>query len=211
MIENLSENDKKAYAFIRNRIISGLEAPTLREINVVIEKSSPRSADLALQRLEKSGLIKRINGKIRLTSESLAPNSSISTIDVPLVGMVAAGVPILAEENIEATIPISTAMARPGSKYFLLRVDGTSMNKAKVNGVKINDGDIVLVRQQETADDGQIIVALINDSATIKYLERKNGVVILRPKSSDPHRPIVLTDNCMIQGVVIGVLPSDLY
>jgi repressor LexA len=84
------------------------------------------------------------------------------------------------------------------------------MNQAKVNGTNINDGDIVLVRQQATADDGQIVVALINDSATIKFLERKNNMVILRPKSSDPHMPIVLTDNCIIQGVVIAVLPSDL-
>jgi repressor LexA len=80
-----------------------------------------------------------------------------------------------------------------------------------VSGVSIDDGSIVLVRQQESADDGQVVVALINDEATVKILERKNGVVILRPKSSDPHTPIVLTDNCIIQGVVVGVLPPDLY
>lgn len=209
-MKNLNENDKKAYAYIRNRIIHG-DNPTLKEINEITKKSSPRSAVLTLERLENAGLIKRIDRKIKLVSESSSHNKSILTVDVPLVGMVAAGVPILAEENIEVTIPISTALARPGSKYFLLRVDGTSMNQAKVNGVKINDGDIVLVRQQETADNGQIVVALINDSATIKYLEQKNGMVILRPKSSYPHKPIILTDNCRIQGVVIGVLPSDLY
>ncbi|MFM2357669.1 MAG: hypothetical protein RJA61_406 [Candidatus Parcubacteria bacterium] len=209
MIESLNDNDKKAYAFIRNRLIHG-ESPTLKEINKITGKSSPRSAVLAIERLENAGLIKRFGRKIRLVSESSSHNKSISTINIPLVGSVAAGVPILAEENVEATIPVSTAIARPGSKYFLLRVDGTSMNQAKVNGTNINDGDIVLVRQQATADDGQIVVALINDSATIKFLERKNNMVILRPKSSDPHMPIVLTDNCIIQGVVIAVLPSDL-
>jgi len=209
MIESLNDNDKKAYAFIRNRLIHG-ESPTLKEINEITGKSSPRSAVLAIERLENAGLIKRFGRKIRLVSESSSHNKSISTINIPLVGSVAAGVPILAEENVEATIPVSTAIARPGSKYFLLRVDGTSMNQAKVNGTNINDGDIVLVRQQATADDGQIVVALINDSATIKFLERKNNMVILRPKSSDPHMPIVLTDNCIIQGVVIAVLPSDL-
>ena len=211
MVQHLKDTDKRAYVFIRNRIVHGLGAPTLREINQVIEKSSPRSAVLALGRLENAGLIKRTGGKIRLTSESAAANASISTIDVPLVGTIAAGAPILAEENIEATIPVSTALARPGSKYFLLRVSGTSMNRATVRSVNIEHGSIVLVRQQNSADNGDIVVALINDEATVKIVEQKSGVVILRPKSSDPHKPIVLSENCIIQGVVLAVLPSDIY
>lgn len=211
MREYLSESDKKVYSLIRNRLIHGLEAPTLREINQVTEKLSPRSSVLALERLEEAGLIRRAGRKMRLTSPSLASNSSVSTIGVPLVGRIAAGAPILAEENVEAVIPVSTALARPGSTYFLLRVAGTSMNEAKVGGVKIEDGSIVLVRQQSSADEGEIVVALIDDEATVKILERKNGMVILRPKSSDPHVPIVLTDSCIIQGVVVGVLPPDLY
>jgi repressor LexA len=166
---------------------------------------------LAIERLEGAGLIKRVGKKIRLVSQSLEHNMSVSTVEVPLVGAVAAGAPMLAEQNIQTTIPVSTALARPGSKYFLLRVVGTSMNEAKIGGVKIEDGSIVLVRQQESAQDGDTVVALINDEATVKILERKNGMVILRPKSSDLHTPIVLTDNCIIQGVVVGVLPSDLY
>lgn len=211
-MENLSNKDKKAYAFIRNRFVHGFEAPTLREINEVIGKSSPRSAVLALMRLERAKLIRRSGRKIRLTSQGLEHNASISTVDVPLVGSIAAGVPMLAEENVEATIPVSTALAHTGSQYFLLRVVGTSMNAAKINGVNIDDDSIVLVRQQEHADDGNVVVAFINDEATVKILERKNGVVILRPKSSDKeHGPIVLTDNCIVQGVVVGVLPPDLY
>lgn len=210
MPQYLTDSDKKAYAFIRNRLVHGLGSPTLREINEVTGRSSPRSAVLVIERLEKADLIKRSNRKIRLISPSLEQNKSISTVDVPLVGAIAAGAPMLAEQNIEATIPVSTALARPGAKYFLLRVVGTSMNLARVNGVNINDGDLVLVRQQGAADDGNIVVALINDEATVKVLDRRGGVVILRPKSSDPHTPIVLTDNCRIQGVVAAVLPSDL-
>jgi repressor LexA len=132
---------------------------------------------------------------------------SISTINVPLVGSVACGVPLFAEENIETLIPVSTALARAGSKYFILRAKGTSMNDAG-----IDDGDLLLVRQQDTADDKQKVVALINDEATVKILEKGNGVVILRPKSKDKsHKPIILTDNCMIQGVVVAVLPADLH
>lgn len=211
MIENLTESDKKVYALIRNRIVHGLDAPTLREINEVTKKSSPRSAVLALNRLEKAGLIRRSGRKIQLVSQSLASNASISTVNVPLVGYIAAGMPILAEENVQAVVPVTTALARPGSKYFLLRVVGTSMNQAKIGGAKIEDGSIVLVRQQDCADDGDIVVALINDEATVKILEQKNGMVILRPKSSDLHTPIVLSDNCIIQGVVVAVLPADLY
>lgn len=208
---DLSENDRKVYALIRNRIIHGLSIPTLEDINKVIGKSSVRSAVLSLERIERAGLIQRSGRNIRLMNESLDSNASISTVDVPLVGSVAAGAPMLAEENVEAIIPVTTALARPGAKYFLLRVTGTSMNLAEVRGVKIENGTIVLVRQQQTADDGDIIVALINDSATVKILERKSGVVVLKPKSSDSHMPIILTENCLIQGVVVAVLPVDVY
>lgn len=210
MLEHLNENDKKAYAFIRNRLVHGMEAPTLREINEVTGKVSPRSAVLALERLERAGLIRRAGRKVRLTSLNLGSNESVFTVNVPLVGSIAAGAPILAVENVEAIISVSTALARPGSKHFLLRVVGTSMNEAMVGGSKIEDGSIVLVRQQNSADDGQVVIALIDDVATVKILERKSNIVILRPKSSDPHSPIVLTDNCTIQGVVVGVLPPDL-
>ncbi|QQS16041.1 MAG: repressor LexA [Candidatus Moraniibacteriota bacterium] len=212
MIQHLSETDKKVYVLVRNKIVHGLPAPTLREINEVTGKTSPRSAVLALQRLEKAGLIRRSGRKIRLVSQGNSSNASVTTIDVPLVGSIAAGAPILAEENVEVSIPVSIGLARPGSAYFLLRVRGTSMNQATVRGTEITDGSIVLVRQQPVADNGDVVVALINDETTVKMLDRKNGMVILRPKSSDPdHRPIILTSNCIIQGVVVGVLPADLY
>ena len=97
-------------------------------------------------------------------------------------------------------------MAKKGSQYFLLRASGDSMNLAG-----INNRDILLIKQQNTADNGQQVVALINDEATVKIFEKKSGAVILRPKSTNSaHRPIILTDNCQIQGVVIAVLPADL-
>jgi repressor LexA len=114
---------------------------------------------------------------------------------------------MLAEENVEAEIAVSTALAKPGSKYFLLRASGDSMNQAG-----INSGDLLLIRQQTTAENGQRVVALINDEATVKEFEKNGDVVILRPRSSSKeHKPIVLTDNCIIQGVVQAVLPSDIY
>lgn len=205
ILNNLSDKDKKAFALIRNKIIHYGKSPTLSEINEVTGGKSPRSASLVVDRLIEAKMIKKEGRTLKLVG--IHSTQSISTINVPLVGSVACGMPIFAEENIETLIPVSTALAKTGSKYFILRAKGTSMNDAG-----INDNDLLLVRQQDTAEDGQKVVALINDEATVKILEKGNGVVILRPKSKDKsHKPIILTNNCTIQGVVVAVLPSDLY
>lgn len=208
----LSDNDKKVYLMIRNRLIHGFEPPTFREIIKEIGKSSPRSAALAIERIEFAGLIKRNSqNKIILTNESFSESKSIQTIEVPLIGTVSAGSPILAHENIETYITISTALAKKPNNYFLLRIEGDSMNLAEVNGVKIENKSIVLVRQQPVAEEGKPVVALIDDSATVKFLEKENGLVILRPKSTESkYKPIILTENCTIQGIVVAVLPKNL-
>jgi len=206
MIQELSDKDKKAYNLIRNALIHEGRRPTLREINAVTGGKSPRSASLVIDRLIKLGFLKKYGDNIRLSENAMVNPASISTVNVPLVGTVACGLPVLAQENIETHIPVSTALAKKGSAYFLLRASGNSMNKAG-----IDDGDILLVRQQSTADDGQKVVALINDEATVKFLERKVGAVILRPASSDQnHKPIVVSENCQILGIVVAVLPSNL-
>jgi repressor LexA len=205
VINNLSDKDKKAFALIRNKIIHYGDSPSLREINEVTGGKSPRSASLVVERLAQAGLIKK-NGRNLILTDARATNS-VSTVEVPLVGAVTCGTPMLAEENIQTYISVSTALAKKGSTYFLLRAMGDSMNLAG-----INSGDLLLIRQQETAETGDKVVALINDEATLKSFERVKGAVVLRPKSSNKvHKPIVLTDNCQIQGVVVAVLPSDLY
>lgn len=203
----LSDSDKKTFAFIRNRIVHTGQSPTYREINEFTGKSSPRSASLVIDRLVKAGLLKKIGGTLRLQDPDNELKDSIATVNLPLVGTVACGVPILAEENIETYIPVSTAFAKKGGAYFLLRARGNSMDRAG-----IRDKDILLVRQQNDATNGDRVVALINDEATVKSYERTSDAVILRPKSSEPqHKPIVLTDTCEIQGVVVAVLPGNLY
>jgi repressor LexA len=205
MTNNLSDKDKKAFALIRNKIIHYGESPTLREINEVTGGKSPRSASLVIDRLVESGLIKKSGRNLILANTY--KESSISTIQVPLVGSVSCGTPVFAEENIQTYIPISTRMAQKGSKYFLLRASGDSMDEAG-----INSGDLLLIRQQDSAEKGDKVVALINDEATVKVFEKTRDAVILRPQSKNKnHKPIILTDNCMIQGVVVAVLPSDLY
>jgi repressor LexA len=204
MNKNTRGKDISVLKFIRNTFINSGTGPSLREINEVTGGKSPRSASIILDRLEKDGFIKRQNGKI--ISIAFEKPNSVSTINIPLVGAVPCGAPMLAEQNIETYIPVSTALAKKGSNYFLLRATGDSMNLAG-----INDKDILLVRQQETADNGEKVVALIDEEATVKILEKKDDVVILRPKSSNSsHKPIILSNNCQIQGVVVAVLPSDL-
>lgn len=205
MTNNLSDKDKKAFALIRNKIVYYGKSPTLSEINEVTGGASPRSASLVINRLIDAGLIKKIGRQLILTGSQTT--ASISTVDVPLVGAVTCGTPVLAEENIQALIPVSTGLAKKGSKYFLLRAIGDSMNLAG-----INSGDLLLIRQQDTAEDNDKVVALINDEATIKIFKKANGAVVLQPKSTNKdHKPIILTDNCIIQGVVVAVLPGDLY
>jgi repressor LexA len=163
---------------------------------------SPRSASLVLEELRRTGFLKKKSGGWQLFG-NFAEDVARTTL-VPLVGNVSCGPLMLAEGNIEALIPVSTALARPGAKYFLLRAIGNSMNRAG-----IQDGDVVLVRQQPDADSGQKVVALIDDMATIKEYRRERNVVILKPCSSDPkHQPIILTDDFHIQGVVVATLPG---
>ncbi|MCX7698830.1 MAG: transcriptional repressor LexA [Candidatus Goldbacteria bacterium] len=126
------------------------------------------------------------------------------TVQVPVVGRASCGKPILAEENIESTIPVSTKIARPPYKYFFLRAKGDSMNLAG-----INDGDLVLVRQQQTAQNKDIVVALIDDEATIKEYNIMEDKVILKPKSDNPvHKPIIVTRDLKIQGIVVSTISN---
>lgn len=205
MLQHLNDKDKRAFALIRNKIAHHGESPTLREINEVTGGKSPRSASLVIDRLIEAKLIKKIGRQLVLIG--VPSNASVTTVDVPLVGAVACGAPILAEQNIQTRIPVSTALAKKGSTYFFLRAIGDSMDQA---GIK--SGDLLLVRQQAIAEDGDRVVALINDEATVKIFEQADGAVILRPKSSKKiYKPIILTDNCVIQGVVVAVLPGDLH
>lgn len=140
---------------------------------------------------------------IDIVAEDIKSGSE-QTVEVPVVGKVSCGDPILAIENIESTIPVSTKLARPPYKYFLLKVKGDSMNLAN-----INDGDFVLVRQQQTAQNKDIIVALIDDEATIKEYNLVDDKVILKPISSNPvHKPIILTNDFKVQGIVVSTIPK---
>lgn len=203
----LPEKELEALRYLRNAIVHDGYSPSVRELAEELGYKSPRSAFLLLRRLIEHGWLKRKeDGDLQLRKDLPETSDHARTVEIPLVGAVACGAPLLAKENIEAYIPVSTSLARPGGKYFLLRAVGDSMNQAG-----IEDGNLVLVRQQPTADNGQKVVALIDDEATVKELHREKEVVVLNPKSTNKkHKPIVLTDDFIIQGVVMSVLPGNI-
>jgi repressor LexA len=177
----------------------------VRELAAGLNYRSPRSASDILVSLQARGIVKRgADRKLRLVRDPEEDQFRARTVDVPLVGTVAAGSPILAEENIQAMIPVSVSLARPPHRYFLLRVAGDSMNKAG-----IEDGSLVLVQQQNSAADGDKVVALIDDEATVKVLKRSRDAVLLLPQSTNPtHKPIILNQEFQVQGVVRAAIPN---
>jgi repressor LexA len=205
-MDRTSKKDLQGYAFLRNSVLHSGVIPSLREIGRAIGYGSPRSVQLMLHRLQKKGLISYQDGIIKL-SPAAHRDFTERTVAVPLIGSVACGSPSLAEQQPEALIEISTRIVRPHHSYFLLRAAGTSMNKSG-----INEGDLVLVRQQSTAHEGERVVALINDEATVKHFYREGKMVVLKPNSRDKqHKPIILSEEFLIQGVVVAVLPRHVY
>ncbi len=196
-------NEIRGLGLIRDSILYRGRAPTLQAICDHVGFKSRRSASLLIERLIKKGYLARTpTGKLRLIRDIVDEMHMERTIEIPLVGAVPCGLPMLAEENIEAMVPVSQRLARPGASYFLLRAVGNSMN---LGGIE--DGDLVLVRQQPVAQDGEVVVALIDDAATIKKFGRRGDKVVLTPHSNDTrHQPIILERDFMVQGVVIATV-----
>jgi repressor LexA len=195
--------DEEGYSFIRNKLVHTGRPPSLRTIAAFLGYKSPRSVQLMLERLRDEGRIYYAGGEIKLVHQPELSTSE-ATIDVPIVGTVAAGNLTFAEQVVDDYLKVSTRLAKPGHDYFILRVKGNSMNRSG-----INDGDLVLVRQQPDARKGEIVVALVDDEATVKYFHRDRGVVILKPDSTDgSFKPIILSDQMIIQGVVVETIPN---
>ncbi|MCE5252726.1 MAG: transcriptional repressor LexA [Actinomycetia bacterium] len=198
------ERQKRILQVIENAVREQGYPPTVREIGAAVGLCSPASVQSHLTALEAMGYIRRGPAKrralevVRPSRRQSGDPAGSAHAAVPLVGRVAAGVPLLADENVEDSLEIPKFLAGEG-RCFALRVTGTSMIKAG-----ILDGDIVVVRQQETADDGDIVVALLEDEATLKRFFREAGRVRLQPEN-DALEPII-TENPRIVGKVTGVL-----
>lgn len=175
----LSKMQQRIYDFLVSYIQSRGYPPSVREIGEAVGLKSPSTVHFHLKHLEEAGVIEKGAGKGRAITLTAPP---VPEDKVPIVGNVAAGSPILAEECIEDYLTYDTG-GRSG-EYFALRVRGESMLNAG-----ILPGDLVVVRRQETANNGEIVVAMIDDEATVKRLSRKNGHTWLLPEN-DAYSPI---------------------
>ncbi|WP_455190657.1 transcriptional repressor LexA [Eubacterium ramulus] len=194
----ISDKQREILEYIKAEILNKGYPPAVREICEAVKLKSTSSVHAHLETLEKNGYIRRDPTKPRAI-EIVDENFNLTRremVNVPIVGRVAAGEPILAVENIENYFPIP-AEFMPNEQTFILQVQGESMINAG-----ILDGDYILVEQQTTANDGDMVVALVDDSATVKTFYKENGYYRLQPEN-DFMEPIIVSD-VMIMGKVIG-------
>ncbi len=203
--QDLTDRQRQILDLITAKVNARGYPPSVREIGDEVGLSSPSTVHSHLSALERSGYLRRDPSKPRAieviddgTSEATMHRAPVR--DVPLVGSIAAGSPILAEEDIEEIYPLPTELVGH-DPVFLLRVRGDSMIDAG-----IFDEDYVVVRRQPNAEDGEIVAALVGeDEATIKRFRRKDGRVVL--ESENPaYAPMVFTEGVEILGIVIALL-----
>ena len=197
---NITEKQSESLEYIKSQILERGFPPAVREICEAVHLKSTSSVHSHLETLEKNGYIRRDPTKPRAI-EILDDSFNLTRREmaqVPIIGRVAAGEPLLAEQNIEDYFPIPVEKL-PNNQTFLLRVRGDSM----VN-VGILDGDYILVEQKPTAENGEIVVALVEDGATVKRFFKENGHYRLQPEN-DSMDPIIV-DEVTVLGKMIGLL-----
>lgn len=198
----ISKKQSEILEYMKNEILNRGFPPSVREICEAVNLKSTSSVHSHLETLEKNGYIRRDPTKPRAI-EIVDDNFNLvrrETVNVPIIGKVAAGQPLLAVENVEGYFPIPSEFM-PNNKTFMLVVQGDSMVNAG-----IFSGDYVIVEQQQTAENGQKVVALVDDSATVKTFYKEKDHIRLQPEN-DSMDPIIVEPDQMFQilGKVIGV------
>ena len=205
MKKDISEKQQMILQFVQKKIREDGYPPTVREICKAVNLSSTSTVHSHLKKLEEKGYIQKNSLKPRALRVLVGKKennekgyyTSKEMVDVPIVGKITAGQPILAVENIEDSFPLPIDFVG-NSETFMLRVRGESMIEAG-----ILDGDLILVKKQNVARNGEIVVALIDDSATVKTFYKENNHIRLQPENSTME-PIIVAD-CSILGKVAGV------
>lgn len=195
----ISEKQKEILEYIKSEILNRGYPPAVRDICEAVHLKSTSSVHSHLETLEKNGYIRRDPTKPRAI-EIIDDTFNLSrreVVNVPLLGRVAAGEPLLAVENIESYFPIPSEYM-PNEETFMLKVKGESMINAG-----IFDGDNILVQRQPTASNGDMVVALVNDSATVKTFYKEDDHYRLQPEN-DTMDPIIV-EECTVLGKVFGV------
>ena len=193
----LAEKLDKSYNMI-NSYVQNRRQPSLDDLYKIARILGVDARDL----LDKDAYNRKESAKdVDDSSEDLVIPTK--TVYIPLLGSIACGAPILAIENIETEIAVSVDLLKGSNPHFLLRAKGNSMNE-----VGIRDGDLVLIKQQSTAENGEFVVALIDDDATIKEFHKNSDAIVLKPRSTEQiHQPIILTRDFRIQGIVVATIP----
>lgn len=198
MDENKHTKQKEIYEYVKSCVLSKGYPPSVREICEAVGLRSTSTVHGHLERLEKKGLIRRDPTKpraIELIKDSVTKRE---IIDIPIVGKITAGQPILAVESIEDTFSLPINFIRSSNELFVLNVSGESMIEAG-----ILDGDLAIIEKSNTAEDGDIVVALIENEATLKRFFKEKDHIRLQPENSTM-KPIIVPD-CQILGKLAGI------
>ncbi|SDF78872.1 repressor LexA [Lentzea fradiae] len=203
----LPERQQKILVAIRDWVVEHGYSPSTREIGEAVGLRSSSSVSKHLAALEEKGFLKRgasvtrpMDVRVFLNGTAVA-RSPEDSVPVPVVGDIAAGTPIAAIEHVDDVLSLPRGLVGRGSDVFALRVRGDSMIDAA-----ICDGDMVVVRQTHEAYSGQIVAAMIDEEATVKVYQRRNGHVFLEPRN-DAY-PVIDGDRAVVLGVVVSVLRS---
>ena len=201
-MEKLTKRQAETLAWIQTFVKENGKPPSYREIGDAFGIASSSVFDM-VKSLQRKGHIRRGKGATRIIEpvEQIASRPPENAIEIPVLGRIAAGIPLLATRNIENTIFVDRILAR-GANLFALKVQGDSMVDEG-----ILDEDLVIVRQQDTADAGDIVVALIEDEATVKKLRfRDDGAIVLVPANPNYTEIIITRPDFRVQGKVVGVV-----
>lgn len=195
---DLKSKQLEIYEFLKQQVAIKGYPPSVREICEAVNLSSTSTVHGHLSRLEKKGLIRRDPTKPRAIELLLESPNKKEMVDIPIIGKVTAGVPILAQEYIEDYLTLPISFVKSNKDLYILKVSGESMIEAG-----IYDGDLAIIEKTSSCENGDIVVALIDNDATIKRFFKENGHIRLQPENSSMN-PIIVK-NCTILGKLIGI------
>ena len=196
-MREVSEKQNEIYEFLKTYTDNKGYPPSVREICEAVGLKSTSSVHGHLKRLESKGLIKRDPTKPRAL-EILDNSEKREMVNIPIIGKVTAGLPIFANENVEAIFPIPLDYVIHNTELFMLNISGDSMINAG-----IFDGDLAIIEECKTANNGEIVVALIENEATIKRFYKEKNHIRLQPENDN--MDAIIVDDCKILGKLVGL------
>jgi len=210
--QKLTNRQKEVLNLVKDYIKAEGVSPTLSEMMVELEISTKKGVAFHLDALEKKGYLTRTGGSRGII---VTDNSIPGFIKVPLLGFVNAGTPlVLADEEYNGELTVDENLLHGNKKVFGLEIKGDSMDRKVLNGIPLQNGNYALVAKDTNISNGDVVLAIINDAATIKTFKKEGDTVVLYPESSNPiHTPIYMqanSENSFINGKVLTVLANPM-